>query len=105
MAIFGWACRIPSKIHSSPNPIRSHCRQEGSAAAVAGVPSAAAPLAAWAAGSQARTVIQANPSSAKISSAMIPWCTSAVLNAATTVGSLTLIPEFIPDISLPAPLI
>ena len=71
MAIFGWACKIPSKTHSSPNPIRSHCRQEGSAAAVAGVPSAAAPLAV-AAGSQARTVIQPNPSSAKISSAMIP---------------------------------
>ena len=61
-----------------------------------------APLAA---GSHARTVIQANPSSAKISSAMIPWWTSAVLKAAITVGSLTLIPEFIPGISLPAPLI
>ncbi len=33
IAIFGWACKIPSKTHSSPNPIRSSCRQEGSAAA------------------------------------------------------------------------
>ncbi len=32
----------------------------------------------------------------KISSAISPWWASAVRNAATTVGSLALMPEFIP---------
>ena len=58
---------------------------------------AAAP--AGRAGVQVRTVTQASPSSAKISSAISPWCTSAALNAATTAGSLTLSPEFIPGMS------
>ena len=53
-----------------------------------------------AAGVQVRTVTQARPSIAKISSAISPWCTSAALNAATTAGSLTLSPEFIPGMAL-----
>ena len=68
MAIFGWACKIPSKTHSRPKPTRSSCRQSGSAWVAAGGPPGAA-----ATGSHARTVSQANPSTAKISSAMIPW--------------------------------
>ena len=100
-AIFGWACKIPSKIHSSPKPMRSSRRQAGSARAGPRVPAAArAPVPA--AGVQVRTVTQASPTIAKMSSAISPWCTSAALNAATTVGSLTLIPEFIPGMtSLP----
>ena len=95
-AIFGWACKIPSKIHSTPKPMRSSQRQAGSARAGPGAPGAA-PAAA---GVQVRTVTQASPTSAKISSAISPWCTSAALNAATTAGSLTLSPEFIPDMAL-----
>ena len=86
IAIFGWACKIPSKTHSRPKPIRSTWRHAGSAAApqAAGrsrLPTGRGPcgrgarrrlLAAWAAGRHARTVIQASPSSPKISSAMIP---------------------------------
>ena len=35
---------------------------------------------------------------------MSPWCSSAALNAAITVGSLTLTPEFIPGMTPYAPL-
>ena len=102
IAIFGWACKIPSKTHIRPKPMRSSRRQAGSARAGPRVP-AAAPAPA-AAGVQVRTVTQASPTRAKISSAISPWCTSAALNAATTVGSLTLIPEFIPGMAnLPRP--
>ena len=98
IAIFGWACKIPSKIHSRPKPMRSSRRQAGSARAGPCVPaSAPAPAAA---GVQVRTVTQARPSIAKMSSAISPWCTSAALNAATTAGSLTLSPEFIPGMAL-----
>ena len=96
-AIFGWACKIPSKIHSRPNPIRSSRRQAGSARAGPGAP-ATAPAAA---GVQVRTVTQASPTSAKMSSAISPWCTSAALNAATTAGSLMSSPEFIPGMTGP----
>ena len=34
-AIFGWACKIPSRTHIRPNPMRSSRRQAGSAAAAA----------------------------------------------------------------------
>ena len=73
IAIFGCACKMPSKIQMIPNPIRSTCRQAGSAGTAAGEPPgpACSPGCA-AAGSHARTVIQASPSTAKISSAMIP---------------------------------
>ena len=102
IAIFGWACKIPSKTHIRPKPMRSSRRQAGSARTGPGVP-AAAPAPA-AAGVQVRTVTQDSPTRAKISSAISPWCTSAALNAATTVGSLTLIPEFIPGMAvLPRP--
>ena len=87
IAIFGWACKIPSKTQSRPKPIRSTWRHAGSAegppggpagpacppaGAAAGEGPGAACSPAWAAGSHARTVIQASPSSPKISSAMIP---------------------------------
>ena len=92
IAILGWACKIPSKTHSRPKPMRSSRRQAGSARA--------GPGAAGAAGVQVRTVTQASPNIAKISSAISPWCTSAALNAATTAGSLTLSPEFIPGMAV-----
>ena len=38
-------------------------------------------------------------STPKISSAMIPWCSSADRNAATTVGSLMLRPLFMPGMA------
>jgi hypothetical protein len=99
-AIFGWACKIPSKTHSTPKPIRSSRRQAGSASAGAGA-QAELVLAAGA-GRPARIVTQASPSTPKMSSAISPWCTSAALNAATTTGSLTLTPEFIPGMAVPA---
>ena len=103
IAIFGWACKTPSRIHTRPKPIRSSFRQAGSAMA-GPCGSAAAPAPAPpAAGVQVRMVIQASPASAKMSRAISPWCTSAALNAATTVGSLTLMPEFIPGMTSPAP--
>jgi hypothetical protein len=61
---------------------------------------AAAPSLA-AMGAQARALTQARPSTPKISSAMMPWWTSTALNAATTVGSLILTPEFIPGMTSP----
>ena len=73
IAIFGCACKIPSKTHSRPKPIRSTWRHTGSATvAEAGPAVPACPLAWAAAGCRARTAIQASPSSPKISSAMIP---------------------------------
>ena len=71
-AIFGWACKIPSTIHSTPNPMRSSRRQAGSARTGPSVPVAAPAPAPSAAGAQVRTVTQASPSSAKISSAISP---------------------------------
>ena len=69
-AIFGWACKIPSTIHSTPKPMRSSRRPAGSARTGPSVP-VAAPAPAPAA-AQVRTVTQASPSSAKISSAISP---------------------------------
>ena len=37
-AIFGCACRIPSKIHSTPNPVRSSHRARASAGSPAVAP-------------------------------------------------------------------
>ena len=44
---------------------------------------------------------QADPSTAKIVTAMIPWYASADLNAATTKGLSTPTPEFIPGTAPP----
>ena len=71
IAIFGWACKIPSTTQMRPKPIRSSCRQAGSAAAAEPPVPAASPAPA-AAGSHARTLSQASPSTTKISSAISP---------------------------------
>ncbi|MGH3292425.1 MAG: hypothetical protein ACRDP7_11505 [Trebonia sp.] len=88
--IFGWACRMPSSSHSSPNPIRSTRRAADSAAprdpAVPAAPS----------GTQFLDALQSSNSKTKTPAAMSPWCSSADLNAATRVGSSGLSPEFMP---------
>ena len=59
-AIFGCACRIPSKIHSTPNPMRSSRRPRASAAAPAALPAALAapPFPVGGATRQVRAVAQ-----------------------------------------------
>ena len=91
-AMAGWACSSPSMIHRTPKPIRSSCRQAGSGAAG---------RAAWPGRSHSRALTQAMASTAKISSTMRPWCSSAARNAATSIGLSSLSPEFIPGIGLP----
>ena len=75
-AIFGWACKIPSKTHSRPKPMRSSCRQAGSAAAgaeaAASAPAAAEAAPAGAAVSQARMLTQLSPTNTKMSRAIRP---------------------------------
>ena len=53
-----------------------------------------------AAGSNSFTPTQATASTANTSSAMMPWCSSAARNAATSVGLLLFRPEFIPGIAV-----
>ena len=93
-AMLGWACRIPSSSHSNPKPIRSTWCPAGSPTALRD-----ADTAPWAAPGP-RTLTQATDSTAKISKAIRPWWPSAAWNAATTVGSLTFKPLFIPGIAL-----
>ena len=94
-AIPGWACKMPSKIHSRPKPIRSSRRQPGSDHSE---PATAAPAACPASARRAvhrrtsRTITHATDSRPKISSAMSPWRISADRNAATTIGSLMVVP-------------
>ena len=99
-AIFGCACRIPSKIHSTPNPVRSSHRARASA----GSPVVAPPVPGDAAGRQIRAVAQSSQRNTRMSRAIAPWCSRADLNAATSVGSLGLRPEFMPGTGDPAPL-
>ena len=91
-AIFGCACRIPSKIHSTPNPVRSSHRPRGSAAPSAGVPAFPGDPAVR----QVRAVAHRSQRNASMRTAIAPWCSRADLNAATRVGSLGLRPEFMP---------
>jgi hypothetical protein len=96
IAMPGWACRIPSTSQSTPNPIRSTRRPAGSAdAGAAAAGSADTP-------SQTLALTQVSPRLAKMSSAMIPWCSNSVLNASTTAGAFRFSPEFIPGMT-PSP--
>ena len=92
-AMDGWACSRPSKIQMMPKPIRSSWRQPGSAMAS---PRPAAPLA----GGRIHSLIaaQATARITKTQPAMIPWCSSALRNAATRVGLSLFRPEFMPGI-------
>ena len=81
-------CRSPSKIYSTPNPMRSSRRPRGSAAgACAGLLAAEVLVLAAAQASQRSTTTMR---------AITPWWNSADLNAATSTGSLGLRPEFMP---------
>ncbi len=104
-AIFGWACRIPSNIHSTPNPMRSRRRPRASAAALAAWPAALAapPFAVAGATRQVRAVAQMSQRKTIAMRAIAPWCSSADLKAATSVGSAGFRPEFMPGKD-PAPL-
>jgi hypothetical protein len=92
-AMLGWACRIPSSSHSNPKPIRSTWRPAGSGTAARPLPPAA-PAACG-----RRTATQAMDSTAKTARMIRPWCSSAARNAATTVGSSTFRPLFIPGMA------
>ena len=90
-AIPGWACSSPSSSHSRPKPIRSTRCAAGSAGRRA-VP--------WPSGfCRSRTLTQTTDSTAKIARAMIAWCSRADRNAATTVGSSTFRPLFMPGMA------
>ena len=91
-AIFGCACRIPSKIHSTPNPVRSSHRARGSTVP----PEVALPGPAAVADRQVRAVAQMSQTNTSMRRAIAPWCSRADLNAATSVGSPGLRPEFMP---------
>ena len=88
-AILGCACKIPSKIHSTPNPVRSSHRPRGSVVTTRLVADEAA-------GRQVRAVAHRSQRNASIRRAIALWCSRADLNAATRVGSLGLRPEFMP---------
>src|SRR5450432_2762565 len=125
--IAGCACKIPSKIHNRPNPIRSKARPAGSAGRCACVQPRAPPLLAALVpavlvvsvvlvgavvltlsvvpvlaryGSHSLMLAQAIARVARISSAMSPWCTSAARNAATKIGLAMFRPLFIPGIAV-----
>src|SRR5580698_6386170 len=150
-AIFGCACRIPSRTQIAPNPIRSSHRPRGSCApsrrppslrvpilaapvlaapvlaapvlaapvlaapvlaaavppafpppsapAITAVPAASPVPATFTVGAvsrQVRAVAQTSQQNATMRRAIPPWCSSADLNAATSVGSAGLRPEFMP---------
>jgi hypothetical protein len=100
-AIFGCACKIPSKIQSTPNPMRSSHRplaSPGSSRRLSAAPAVtsasldalASPLAGFAPGvviRQVRAVAQMSQRSTTAMRAIAPWWSSADLKAATTVGS------------------
>ena len=92
-AILGCACKIPSRIQINPNPTRSSPRPRASRAPARSAPASAGPGAGR---RQARAVAQASPRKTMMSSAIAPWCSSADLNAATSVGSAGFRPEFMP---------
>ena len=106
--IAGCAWSRPSRIHSTPNPMRRTCRPRGSAAssAAAGRNEVAGP------GTHSRTLTQIMARRKKMRSAMIPWWMSADRKAATTVGlfswrvepipDMTRAPSFTPVLALPA---
>ena len=100
-AIFGCACRIPSSIHSTPNPMRSSRRPRASGFPPAAL--ASAPFAAGGATRQVRAVAQMSQRKTIAMRAIAPWWNSADLKAATSVGSAGFRPEFMPGTN-PAPL-
>ena len=125
-AILGWACKIPSRIQIRPNPTRSSRRPGASQAPppshahrarvplpvlalpVLALPVLALPVLALpelalssclAAGvliRQVRAVAHSSHRKARMMTAIAPWCSSADLNAATSIGSAGFRPEFMP---------
>ena len=93
-AIFGWACKMPSKIQITPNPTRSSQRPRGSAHP---------PPGRGRASTQPREAPHISHSSTNSAAAIRPWCSSADRNAFTIAGSAMFRPEFIPG-TAPAPL-
>jgi hypothetical protein len=93
MADCAWS--RPSRIHSTPNPIRMTCRPRGSAARfpAGGRNEVRGP------GIHSRTLTQSMARRKKMRSAMIPWRMSADLKAATTVGLFSWRVEPIPDMT------
>ena len=92
-AILGCACKIPSRIQISPNPTRSSVGPRLPGSAGRRLPAQRPPVAGWpprpGRGPQQpeeRDDEQRDP----------PWCSSADLNAATSVGSAGFRPEFMP---------
>jgi len=52
--------------------------------------------------SHSLTATQATASTAKMRNTMIPWCSSALRNAVTSVGLLVFSPEFMPGMACSA---
>ena len=90
----GCAWSRPSRIHSTPNPIRRTCRPRGSGRSpAAGRNEVRDP------GTHSRTLTQSMARRKKIRSAMIPWWMSADWKAATTMGLFSWRVEPIPDMT------